>query len=74
MLGRAGRPELIGVVHDDPAVPDIETASDAYALRFSGPVGDYLLDVQAQTVRRLLSDAAIEGGRVARCRRRPRLS
>ena len=64
MLGRAGRPELIGVVHDDPAVPDIETASDAYALRFSGPVGDYLLDVQAKTVQRLLSEAAIRGGRV----------
>ena len=52
------------MVHDDPAVPDIETASDAYALRFSGPVGDYLLDVQAKTVQRLLSEAAIKGGRV----------
>lgn len=29
-------------------VPDIETASDAYARRFAGPVGEYFLDVQTR--------------------------
>jgi ubiquinone/menaquinone biosynthesis C-methylase UbiE len=30
--------------------PDIETSSDAYAARFAGSAGEYLLYVQAQTV------------------------
>jgi len=51
-------------MRDTDPTPDIETAGAAYAQRFSGPVGAYLLDVQAQTVQRLLSDAAIKGGRV----------
>ncbi len=35
---------------------DIETASDDYAARFSGTVGNYFLDVQAQITRDLLKD------------------
>lgn len=35
---------------------DIETASDGYAARFSGPVGEYFLDVQAQLTLELLRD------------------
>ncbi|MBX7144644.1 MAG: methyltransferase domain-containing protein [Oligoflexia bacterium] len=35
--------------------PDVETASDDYARRFSGPVGDYLLGVQRQYVRAAFS-------------------
>jgi ubiquinone/menaquinone biosynthesis C-methylase UbiE len=34
--------------------PDIETASDAYRSRFSGPVGAFFLRVQRQSVLRLL--------------------
>lgn len=35
---------------------DIETASDDYAARFSGPVGDYFLQVQAQLTLEVLKD------------------
>ncbi len=35
---------------------DIETASDDYASRFSGPVGKFFLDVQAQLTLELLQD------------------
>ena len=35
---------------------DIETASDDYASRFAGPVGEYFLDVQAQMTLGLLRD------------------
>lgn len=35
---------------------DIETASDDYASRFSGPVGEYFLNVQAQLTLELLRD------------------
>ncbi len=35
---------------------DIETASDDYASRFSGSVGEYFLDVQAQLTLELLQD------------------
>jgi SAM-dependent methyltransferase len=35
--------------------PDVETASDAYARRFAGPVGTWLLAVQTETLRRLLA-------------------
>lgn len=35
---------------------DIETASDDYASRFSGPVGTFFLDVQAQLTLELLQD------------------
>ncbi|HEY5999534.1 MAG TPA: class I SAM-dependent methyltransferase [bacterium] len=38
--------------------PDIETASDGYAGRFSGPVGAWLLSVQERAVRELLGPAA----------------
>jgi SAM-dependent methyltransferase len=33
---------------------DIETASDGYAARFAGPAGAWMLEVQAEAVRRLL--------------------
>jgi ubiquinone/menaquinone biosynthesis C-methylase UbiE len=36
--------------------PDIETSTDDYARRFTGPVGTWLLDVQWNTVYRLLAD------------------
>jgi glycosyltransferase involved in cell wall biosynthesis/SAM-dependent methyltransferase len=49
---------------DETTRPDIETSGAPYARRFAGPAGAYLLDVQAQTVRRLLSDAGCQGGRV----------
>ncbi|MGH6921517.1 MAG: glycosyltransferase [Geminicoccaceae bacterium] len=52
------------MIDDDTRTPDIETAGAGYAWRFSGPVGAYLLDVQAQAARRLLSDVARPGGRV----------
>jgi SAM-dependent methyltransferase len=42
--------------------PDVETASDAYAGRFAGEVGEYFLGVQAATVLDLL--APWPGGRV----------
>jgi SAM-dependent methyltransferase len=42
------------MLEHDTTTPDIETASEAYAQRFSGPAGIFLLDVQAKTVRRLL--------------------
>jgi 2-polyprenyl-3-methyl-5-hydroxy-6-metoxy-1,4-benzoquinol methylase len=35
--------------------PDLETASEAYARRFAGPVGAWFLEVQAQATRHLLS-------------------
>ena len=35
---------------------DIETASDDYASRFAGPVGEYFLDVQAQLTLEMLRD------------------
>lgn len=34
--------------------PDIETASDGYARRFEGPVGEYFLATQFETIRRSL--------------------
>lgn len=34
--------------------PDVETSSADYARRFSGPAGRYLLDVQAETVSKVL--------------------
>lgn len=36
--------------------PDIETSTDAYAGRFTGPVGTWLLDVQWAAIRGLLDD------------------
>lgn len=36
--------------------PDVESSTDAYARRFSGPVGAWFLQVQWQAVRRLLHD------------------
>ena len=34
--------------------PDLESSTDAYALRFAGPVGSYFLEIQTNTVRQLL--------------------
>lgn len=39
-----------------PETADIETSSDAYAARFASPVGQWMLSVQEQIVRRLLAD------------------
>lgn len=36
--------------------PDVETSSDAYARRFAGPAGTFLLDRQLALVRALLAD------------------
>jgi ubiquinone/menaquinone biosynthesis C-methylase UbiE len=36
--------------------PDVETSSADYARRFSGPAGDYLLDIQARAIQRALHD------------------
>lgn len=44
--------------------PDIETATTAYACRFAGPIGAFLLNVQSEGVRRLLSGLPLEGGQV----------
>jgi glycosyltransferase involved in cell wall biosynthesis/ubiquinone/menaquinone biosynthesis C-methylase UbiE len=61
---RAGGLDADHVPYDNPMMPDIESSSAAYARRFSGPAGTYLLEVQSDNVRRLLSEAAIRGGRV----------
>lgn len=42
--------------------PDVETASDKYARRFSGPVGRWFLDVQEEATLRMLAPYA--GGKV----------
>lgn len=46
---------LLGVGDAERECPDIETASEGYARRFSGRAGQYFLKVQARAVRRLLS-------------------
>jgi len=46
---------LGGTPVPDLAAPDVETASDAYARRFSGPVGAWFLDVQARITLELLA-------------------
>ena len=43
-----------GLRHHDTATPDVETASEAYAQRFAGPVGAWMLAVQSQTLLALL--------------------
>lgn len=42
----------------DTVTPDIETASQNYADRFRGPVGEWLLDVQRRYVRTLVPQSA----------------
>ena len=49
-------PKSTGENSGFPETADIETASDGYASRFSGAIGDYFLDVQAQTTLELLHD------------------
>jgi SAM-dependent methyltransferase len=46
-----------GLSHDV-RTPDVETASDAYAARFAGPVGAWMLEVQARHALALVSAAA----------------
>jgi SAM-dependent methyltransferase len=51
------------MLEHDITTPDIETASAAYAGRFAGPVGAYLLDVQANAAQRLLSGVTFRSRR-----------
>jgi SAM-dependent methyltransferase len=51
-------PDAAGGPAGDAAAPDVETASDAYARRFSGPVGQWLLAVQTAALRELLAPFA----------------
>jgi 2-polyprenyl-3-methyl-5-hydroxy-6-metoxy-1,4-benzoquinol methylase len=44
----------VAPVMDFPETPDIETASDAYAARFSGHVGSWFLKVQEEATLRML--------------------
>jgi SAM-dependent methyltransferase len=46
-----------GLPHDV-RTPDVETSSDAYAARFAGPVGAWMLDVQARHALALVRAAA----------------
>jgi glycosyltransferase involved in cell wall biosynthesis len=57
------RPQSLRRLEHDVTTPDVETSSAAYARRFAGPVGTYLLDVQAETAHRLLSGIAFQGRR-----------
>jgi glycosyltransferase involved in cell wall biosynthesis/2-polyprenyl-3-methyl-5-hydroxy-6-metoxy-1,4-benzoquinol methylase len=59
---RQGSQSARGLEHDI-TTPDVETSSAAYARRFAGPVGTYLLDVQAETAHGLLSEVAFQGRR-----------
>ena len=60
--GRYG-PQPSLVLKHDITTPDIETSSAGYAGRFAGPVGAYLLDVQAEAADRLLSKVDFQGRR-----------
>lgn len=42
---------------DHTSQPDVETSSDDYARRFAGPIGDYFLDVQRQTISTFLASS-----------------
>jgi glycosyltransferase involved in cell wall biosynthesis/ubiquinone/menaquinone biosynthesis C-methylase UbiE len=46
------------MLEHDTTTPDVETASEGYARRFSGPAGAYFLGVQAEAARQLLSGTA----------------
>jgi hypothetical protein len=48
------------IVEHDTRTPDVETASEGYALRFRGPVGRWLLSAQEDGVRTLLQPHAAE--------------
>jgi glycosyltransferase involved in cell wall biosynthesis/SAM-dependent methyltransferase len=60
--GRDGLQRSPALEHDV-VTPDVESASAAYAGRFAGPVGAYLLGVQEEAARRLLSGTAFQGRR-----------
>ncbi|MFM2043329.1 MAG: hypothetical protein RLY86_1905 [Pseudomonadota bacterium] len=63
-MGRRGaeaRAVGVGQAHHDVRRPDVETAGDAYAARFAGPVGRWFLTVQAVQVLRLLRGAFAGG-------------
>ena len=51
------------MIAHDTLTPDVETASDAYARRFGGPVGAYFLERQAAAVARLLPSPGAAGRR-----------
>jgi SAM-dependent methyltransferase len=53
----ASRPARPMLAHDT-ETPDVETASEAYARRFSGPIGAWFLEVQRAAVMRLLPATA----------------
>jgi ubiquinone/menaquinone biosynthesis C-methylase UbiE len=64
-IERAAAPRLAGrAPAHDTETPDVETASEAYARRFSGPIGAYLLDVQRDLVMRMLPAASGGGLRI----------
>jgi glycosyltransferase involved in cell wall biosynthesis len=44
------------MIEHNTTTPDVETASDTYARRFSGPAGAYFLEVQAKATRHLLGE------------------
>jgi len=48
-------PLAASLVGETREIPDVETASEDYARRFAGEVGEYFLDVQAQTLLDLLT-------------------
>lgn len=50
------------VVHNMRETPDIDSSTDDYATRFSGPTGAYLLNVQNEMISRMLSPW--RGGRI----------
>jgi hypothetical protein len=65
-IERAAAPRLAGrAPAHDTETPDVETASEAYARRFSGPIGAYLLDVQRDLVMRMLPAASGAGSAAA---------
>jgi SAM-dependent methyltransferase len=47
----------------DTVTPDVETASDAYARRFGGPIGKYFIERQAMAIARLLATPTATGRR-----------
>jgi len=54
-MGRIHRDDVIKV-STGPCPPDVETSSDAYVRRFSGPVGTWFLQVQEAATLRMLAD------------------
>jgi SAM-dependent methyltransferase len=61
-LRLGSRPAGPAALPHDTTTPDVETASDDYARRFSGPIGRYFLTVQERMVRDFLDSPGL--GRV----------